>query len=154
MILNPYFWGAIGLALLLSFFGGCHVQKGRDQDRWDDHLAADKAATEAFNAETANTNAAHKAALEAVGAQFQKDKSDALAKKDSVIADLRSGKLQLRPQWRRCPAAGVPKAPGGAVSSDDAADLRETDAGSLVSITAACDAQVKGLQSVILTDRE
>lgn len=152
-LLNPYIWLGIALACLLSFFGGCSMQKERDQKRFDDHLLADKAATEAFNAESAKKDAANAEKLRQAGFQYERDKAHALDQKDAVIADLRSGDLVLRKQWR-CPAAGVSNTSEGAGSPDDAADLREADAGSLVSIAAACDAQVKGLQSVITTDRE
>lgn len=152
-LLNPYVWLGIALACLLSFFGGCSVQKERSQKQFDAHLAADVAATAKFNAETAKKDAANAEKLAQVGFQYERDKAHALDQKDRVIADLRAGKLSLRPHWR-CPASPVPDTPEGAGSPDDAADLREADAGSLVSIAAACDAQVKGLQAVITTDRE
>lgn len=34
-LLNPYVWLGAALALLMAFFGGCHVQKGRDADAMD-----------------------------------------------------------------------------------------------------------------------
>lgn len=152
-LFNPYVWLGIALACVMSFFGGCSAQKERSQKQFDAHLAADAAATAKFNAETAKKDAANAEKLAQAGFQYERDKAHAMDQKDHVIADLRAGKLSLRPQWR-CPASPVPDAPEGARSPDDAADLRETDAGSLVSIAAACDAQVKGLQAVITTDRE
>ena len=152
-IFNPYLWLGIALACLLSFFGGCSVQKERDQKAMDNHLAADKAAAEAFNAESQRKDAAQAQALAQVGIAYEREKAHALDQKDRVIADLRAGKLSLRPQWK-CPASPMSDTPIGAGSADDAADLREADAGSLVSIAAACDAQVKGLHAILTQERQ
>lgn len=152
-IFNPYLWGGIVLACLLSFFGGCQHGKNKLQGQYDAHIAADKAATEAFNAETKAKDAAQAEAIAQIGFRYEREKADALKAQDAVIADLRSGAIRLRKQWR-CSPAPVSDAPSGAGSPDDAADLRNTDAGNLIGIAASCDAQVRALQAVITTDRE
>lgn len=123
------------------------------QGKFDAHLAADKAATAAANAEYRAKEAKQAEALAEIGFRYEREKMDALNQKDAVIADLRDGTLKLRKQWRGCPAS-VPGPAEGPGSPDDAADLRETGAGDLVRVAAACDAQVKGLQDVVRTDRQ
>jgi hypothetical protein len=148
-------WAVIALVAGGWLYGnhqkGVGLAKGRAE--LAAHLEEDQAATAKFNAESAKKDAQQAEALRQVGFQYERDKAHALDQKDAVIRDLRSGALVLRKQWR-CPAAGLPEAPSGDGSPDDAADLREADAGRLVSIAAACDAQVKGLQTAITTERE
>jgi prophage endopeptidase len=153
LLLNPYFWLGIALACLLSFFGGCQHGKNKVMGQFDAHLAADKAATEAFNAESKAKEAKQSEALAQIGFRYEREKADALDEKDAVIRDLRAGKLSLRPQWK-CPKAPVSGAPEGPGVADAEADLRNTDAGNLIGISATCDAQVRGLQSVLTKERE
>lgn len=149
-------WVWVALALLGAglWYGSSRYDAGLDKGRTElaAHLEADKVATAKFNAETAKKDAAQAEALRQVGFQYERDKAHALDQKDAVIADLRSGALVLRKQWR-CPKAPVSDAPSGAGSPDVEAELRNTDAGRLVGIAAQCDAQIKGLQAVIVSDR-
>lgn len=150
-------WVWLGLALLAGglYYGHVRFEAGQAdvQAKFDQHLEADKVATAKFNAETKAKEAAQAEKLAQVGFQYERDKAHALDQKDRVIADLRSGAVSLRPQWR-CPASPMPDTPGSTQAVDDAADLREADAGSLVSIAAACDAHVRGLQAILTKERE
>lgn len=148
-------WLLILIVCLGAAFGqhryGSGLAKGRAE--LAAHLEADKEATAKFNAETAKKDAAQAEALRQVGFQYERDKAHALDQKDAVIADLRSGALVLRKQWR-CSASPVSDAPSGAGSSDADAGVREESAAELVSLAAQCDAQVRGLQAVVVTDRQ
>jgi hypothetical protein len=141
---------AAGLAYGQFRFG---AGKAEVQAQFDIHLAADKAATEAFNAETKAKDAAQAEAIAQIGFRYEREKADALDKQAAVIADLRDGTLKLRQQWR-CPASPMSDAAEGAGNPDDAADLRNTDAGNLIGISAACDTQVRGLQAILTKERE
>lgn len=148
---------AIGLAVVCFCWwlrhDGYVDGKAEIQAVLDKHLKANEAATAKFNAETAKKDAAQAEALRQVGFQYEREKAHALDQKDAVIADLRSGALVLRKQWR-CPAAGVPEASGSAGIADDAADLQFTAAGDIVRIVGTCEAQVRGLQAVVTADRQ
>lgn len=117
------------------------------------HLESDKVATAKFNAETAKKDAAQAEKLAQVGFQYERDKAHALDQKDAVIADLRSGAIVLRKQWR-CPKAPMSDAPSGSGVADDAADVQFTSAGDLVRITDTCQAQVIGLQAILTKERQ
>jgi hypothetical protein len=88
-----------------------------------------------------------------VADQLQKDQAHALASRDSVIADLRSGALKLRKQWA-CPAGiHLPETAAGASGGDDSANLRQTGAGDLIGLADAADAQVTACQSILRAER-
>jgi hypothetical protein len=110
--------------------------------------AAKKATSAAKAAEKAQANSFAAAAV-----QLKKDQANAIAKKDRVIRDLRSGALQLRPEWT-CPATAsaghLPEAAGSTGIRDATAELRAAGAGSIVRIAADADAQVTALQSIVL----
>jgi prophage endopeptidase len=156
-LLNPYVWLGIALACLLSFFGGCSVQKGRDQDQFDAHLAADKAATDAFNAETVQKDAAQAEAIAQIGFRYEREKADALEAQDSVIADLRAGTVRLRDRFRTCP--GVPKAAAGTGVDPGEADagFNQTDAETAFGIAGDGDTgivQLTACQAILTKERE
>lgn len=89
----------------------------------DLQAATARAATLSAEAEKAvrKREAAYRDQTQAADAAHAKDKADALAKKDRVIADLRAGTVQLQ-DWWRCPAVS-------AAGGDAAADLAGTAAG-------------------------
>lgn len=90
---------------------------------------------------------------EAVATQYEQEKVDAESKGAAVADGLRAGNLRLQQRWAGCEArvsdlAASPSQPDGA--ADDRAD----SAGRIVRAAAACDAQVRGLQALVRSDRE
>lgn len=88
-------------------------------------------------------------------ATYAKEKADALAAKDRVIADLRAGNVQLRHWWQdrsvSCPAdAASPADPGGDAGN---ADLRAASAGRIVGAGKGADAWIGWLQRELTTTR-
>jgi hypothetical protein len=90
---------------------------------------------------------------EAVATQYEQEKADAESKGAAVADDLRAGNLRLQQRWAGCEArvSDLAAAPG---EPDGAADDRADSAGRIVRAAAACDAQVRGLQALIRSDRE
>ena len=93
--------------------------------------------------------------IAAIAAAHEKELSDAQAKSEAIAADLRSGQLRLRQQWQGCVATSSLSATiASAASADADADLRRSGAGDLVRAVDQCEAQVRGLQRVVLDDRK
>lgn len=92
-------------------------------------------------------------AMAKAGEQYEKGKRDAEEAGKAVVADLRAGTLQLHKRWQGCLAARVSEIGSGAGEPDAGAEDRADSAGRIVRAAAECDAQVKGLQAVILADR-
>lgn len=86
----------------------------------------------------------------------ERERADAQHTADRVIADLRSDNLRLRHEWQGCAARGADRVPGaaaGAGAADDDAELRAAGAGDIVRVGASCDAQVRGLQAILIEER-
>lgn len=148
------------LAALLSLAGALFWAYSSGKAEWHGQYDAEVRAHQATREEHART-LAHLADLTEAARQEDKRKQEqyvqataandkshkqemanALGKKDSVIAELRLGVLQLQPWWeagnRTCPAeGGVASTAGGQV---DAGDLRAEGAAALVQILAEADA--------------
>lgn len=90
---------------------------------------------------------------EAVATQYEQEKADAESKGAAVADGLRAGNLRLQQRWAGCEArmSGITASSG---QPDGAADDRADSAGRIVRAAAACDAQVRGLQALIRSDRE
>lgn len=88
-----------------------------------------------------------------VAEQYEQDKADAQATAERVIADLRDGNIRLQDKWRGCQAGIPPSFPGTAVA-DAEADDRAESASRIVRAAAECDAQVRGLQAIVIGDRQ
>lgn len=110
--------------------------------------AAREAADKARKAEYAQAEA-----FNAVAQQYEKAKTDDVqAAKARVIDDVRSGRLRVR----LCPneVPGPAKAPTSASKPDAAADSGAGLVAAAIGIGAACDAQVRALQSILRGERE
>ena len=154
---------ALILAAILGLAGAgaAGYSKGKaDAERvaklaMDEHLVKDR------EAERVATEAAsrHKdeltAAQNAVSAAYEKGKSDAEATAKRTVADLRAGNLVLRERWTSCQASsGLPR-PATDTSEPDAGTAdRDESAGRIVQAAAQCDAQVRGLQELLLLERK
>ena len=154
---------ALILAAILGL-GGAGVagyNKGKtDAERvaklkMDEHLVEDR------EAERTATEAAsrHKdelaAAQNKVSAAYEKGKSDAEAAAKRTVADIRAGNLVLRNRWTACKASlGMPTAPPAPGEPDAGTADRDESAGRIVQAAAQCDAQVRGLQELLLLERK
>lgn len=90
---------------------------------------------------------------EAVATQYEQEKTDAESKGAAVADGLRAGNLRLQQRWAGCEAR-VSDLAASAGQPDGAADDRAEGAGDLVRAAASCDAQVRGLQALVRSDRE
>lgn len=118
--------------------------------RGDGRYHAEVECNKAFQAEyKRQMDAEHKAAeaLDKISKQYEKDKADAQAAHDRLVAELRAGTIRLRKQWT-CPASAASSG-----EPDGGAELREQGAADLVRIAREADAQVRGLQQVIEADQ-
>ena len=154
---------ALILATILGLGGagtaGYHKGKA-DAERaakiaMSEHLAedreAERAATEAAN----RYKDALATAQNAVSAAYEKGKADAEANAKRVVADLRAGNLVLRDRWTSCQASsGLPRPTPDTSEPDAGTADRDESAGRIVQAAAQCDAQVKGLQSLLRLERQ
>lgn len=90
----------------------------------------------------------------------RKEKADAIARKDAVIADLRAGRLQLRPEWQcQTPAAGgegsahVAEPASSAGGNAGLAAVREESAGAFVQDGRDADSWIVWLQTELIATR-
>ncbi|MBA0362375.1 endopeptidase [Stenotrophomonas maltophilia] len=90
---------------------------------------------------------------EAVATQYEQEKADAESKGAAVADGLRAGNLRLQQRWAGCEAR-VSDLAASTDQPDGAPDDRADSAGRIVRAAAACDAQVRGLQALIRSDRE
>lgn len=119
------------------------------------HLGEDREA-ERLATEVANRQKDELAAAQnAVSAAYEKGKSDAEATAKRTVADLRAGNLVLRDRWASCQAnADLPRAAAAPGEPDAGTADRAESAGRIVQAAAQCDAQVRGLQELLLLERK
>lgn len=119
------------------------------------HLGEDREA-ERLATEVANRQKDELAAAQnAVSAAYEKGKSDAEATAKRTVADLRAGNLVLRDRWASCQAnADLPRAAAAPGEPDAGTADRAESAGRIVQAAAKCDAQVRGLQELLLLERK
>jgi hypothetical protein len=86
-------------------------------------------------------------------AEYERGKTDASTTADRLLVDVLNRNIWLQPRWE-CPASRVPKAPTPAAEPDAAAADRAASASRIVRAAAACDAQVKALQSLVTSERQ
>lgn len=90
------------------------------------------------------------AQADAIAARYEGERADAEETHRAVVADLERGAVRLRAHWQGCQAtAALSAAAAAAASADDIARLRNEAAADIVRVGAECDANVRGLQSVI-----
>ena len=154
---------AAGAALLASLaWGGVQCSQKQaarlDASRAQTALEAQRAEIEAGARQAeADARKAEQAAAQriaAVAQRYEQEKIDAQAAADRLAADLRAGNVSLHRRWEACSAtADLSAAVAGAGLADGGADDRAESAGRAVAAAAACDAQVRGLQAVMIVDR-
>lgn len=120
-----------------------------------DKARAEAAATAAELAAADAAGALSKArrdAAQAAADAYSKGKDDAERAGSNVVADLRTGALKLRDEWRGCQARldGALSGAAAAAGRADAAEQRRQDsAGRIVRAAEQCDAQVTALQAFL-----
>ena len=120
-----------------------------------EHLLADNKAEQDAKDEAARYKDALATAQNAVSAAYEKGKADAEANAKRVVADLRAGNLVLRDRWTSCQASsGLPRPTPDTSEPDARTADRDESAGRIVQAAAQCDAQVKGLQSLLRLERQ
>lgn len=144
---------AIMLAIALGALGWQTVRLAAAQREMAAHLQADAEAAAAAERSAREAERAATLRHNQVVTQLEKERDDAIAKADSVRAELRAGTLRLRDHWRGCPA-DVPGAPAAAAGRDEGAELRAAGASDLVQLAAEADARLRACQAVIRADRE
>ena len=91
----------------------------------------------------------------AIAGEYERGKQDAQVAADRVIADLRSGAVQLRNRWQGCLATDrVSGTAASAAESDAAAADRAASASRIVRAAVEADAQIKALQRIVAEDRQ
>lgn len=103
--------------------------------------------------EVRTTEHTQAAKLADIGAKHEEDRRAAEAVPAAVVADLRTGNLQLRDDLATCNTARLSEAVAGAVERDAGAQLRAEVAGALVQVARDADDQVRAAQAVIAADR-
>ena len=150
-------WGAILLAFLLLAGYGLW-QRGSKESAY---RALDTAQVEARGLrseliaahEVIETEREYAQRLQAIATKYEGDKNAIERQAAADLDSLRDGTIRLRQQWQGCEARSA-QAGGTSGEPDGGAELRESGAVDLVRIGDECDAQVRGLQSVILSDRQ
>ena len=155
------------LALILAAvlgLGGAGVagyNKGKTDAELVAKVAMDKHLSEDREAETKAKDKAREDrdkladAQNAVSAAYEKGKRDAEQTSKRVVADLRAGNLVLRERWTSCQASsGLPRPTTDTSEPDAGTADRAESAGRIVQAAAQCDAQVRGLQELLLLERK
>lgn len=145
-------WQAWALVALLAagwYYGHLRYNAGQAdvQGDFDAYKAQVIAATEKSRQKAAQAESAQRDAFANIDTQYAKDKTDAIAKKDAVIAGLRAGTIRLRNEWA-CPTR-LPDATSATGEPDGSAELRNASAGRIIGAGADADAQVRGLQAAL-----
>lgn len=147
-----YAGGALAVALVI---GGLFLWGRGNSARADAaelRAQASEARVRALNEVIETERAAAKRA-NAIAAQYEQDKIHAEADAKRVVADLRTGNLRLRSMWEGCQAR-LPQADGSPGEPDASSDDRAESAGRIVRAADEADAQIKGLQDFIRSERE
>jgi len=123
--------------------------------KMDEHLVEDREAERIATEAASRHKDALATAQNAVSAAYEKGKADAEANAKRVVADLRAGNLVLRDRWTSCQASsGLPRPTPDTSEPDARTADRDESAGRIVQAAAQCDAQVKGLQSLLRLERQ
>ena len=88
-----------------------------------------------------------------IGAKHEEDRAAAEAVPDAVVADLRTGDLQLRDDLATCTTSLLSQAVAGTIERDAQAQLRAEVAGALVQVGRDANDHVNSCKAVIIADR-
>ncbi|MET0548552.1 MAG: lysis system i-spanin subunit Rz [Xanthomonas sp.] len=137
-----------------AMFGAGWVWRGdRAQGATATRDADDAKAEAAAQADARQVEHTQGQAMADIGAKHEEDRAAAEAVPAAVVADLRTGNLQLRDDLATCQTQRLSDAAAGAAQRDAPAQLREEVAGDLVRLARDADDQVRAAQAVIQADR-
>lgn len=171
LLLNRYTIGAAILiaALLGSYWRGHHAgydtgnaagqiagyKVGHDDEEkvYKAHLDADAAAEKAAELAAATAQFQMSQSAQAASDAYDQGVKNANANAQKTVADLRAGTISLQHRWSGCEASRVSTAAAAAAELDAIAADRQESAGRIIAAADACDAQVAGLQSVLIGER-
>lgn len=142
------------LLMALSFAAGWSWRGSRAD------AASNKAALSQAKAETVAQQGAreaeHASAARAneIAESYERGKKDAQVTSDRIAADLRAGNLKLRNAWAGCETQLLSDATASASRIDAGADDRAASASTIVRAAAEADAQIRGLQALVIADRD
>ena len=143
---------ALALALGYALWG-----KSRADNRADRAQEANERTTQqlADTQTTLETERAYSLAISKIAGQHERDKYEIEQRATSDLAELRAGNLRLHDRWAACAATSQLSAASAAAGKpDDGAASREDSAVRIVRAAEQCDAQVRGLQAVVMADRQ
>lgn len=133
--------------------GGKHAKTAAEL-AMAEHLAADRKAESDHKDKVRQLEQDLATAQADVSEAYEKGKKDAETTGAAVTADLRAGNLRLQHRWAGCETQRLADAAAVAGELDAAARDREESAGRIVRAAAECDAQVRGLQELLILERE
>jgi hypothetical protein len=148
----------VGIVSAASYFAG-HSNGTENAElkakvAMDAHLAADAKAEAEQKEKVRELEADVLEQQTAASEAYERGRKDAEAIGEAVAADLRAGALRLQQRWSGCEAARrLPGPAAPAAESDAAAGDREESAARIVRAAAECDAQVRGLQDLLIRER-
>lgn len=151
-------YGCIALsALTLAYWLGGQGARADLSDYKTKMIAATaKVADKALETERMVRAGEHAKAAEiaSIAEQYEQDKKTNDRKQADLVAGLRAGNVSLHQRWQAAQAtAKLSSAAASAAELDAAARDREESAGRIVAAADQCDAQVRGLQEVVRSDR-
>jgi hypothetical protein len=148
----------VGLLVLAGIITGAYFgydyASSKGEAKYQAHLAADRVGEE--NAQRAARMREYELAVAANGAaqSYEQGKADAQAQADRTAADLLAGNLRLQNRWAGCEADRTSEASAATRRLNAATADRAASAGRIVSAAAECDAQVSGLQALLIAERK
>lgn len=146
-------WGGYGLYKQGGKTARIELAEYKAQVATDARRVAELARDSANKARAAEQ--AKAAQLAAIAEKYERDKRDAEAAHNQLVAALSAGTVRLRNLWQGCQATGrVSGAAASAAESDATAREREKAAADIVRIGRDADDTIKRLQEVARKDRE
>ena len=147
---------SVGISGKVGYDKGYESAQLKAKVAMDAHLVEDREAEDVAKEKAEKKRVELETAISQAGEAYEKGKKDAQATAKTVTADLRTGNLVLRDRWENtCPANTNVPAPAPSPSEPDAgAGDREASAGRIVQAAATCDAQVRGLQDILRSERK
>jgi hypothetical protein len=146
------------LALLVAlsvgmFWRGYQSGVAAEKTRFDEHLAADDRAAKLVEVDARKREFEWALAANAAAQSYEQGKHDAESNAASLLSDLRTGTVRLQNRWAGCEAQRRAEAAGVARQRDAAATDRQESASRIVRAADECDAQVRGLQEILMSER-
>lgn len=149
--------GALLLAGLAGFVGYHYGSKHADtraELAMAEHVALDEQAKLSATMEARTLELRLSTAQAAVSDAYEKGKQDAQAESERIVADLRAGTLQLRQRWQGCESARATVFAAPAGQFDAGTADREESASRIVRAAIEADEQIRGLQRLLIQERE